>query len=190
MAYLFLPLYGKISHLVLLPMVIAFWFMVRVDHAALVAYLIQFRLDLYGRGYSDAPQTTYDSTLYTTQLALLMQYLKWEKANIIGVSMGGAIAAAFTAQFPHLVDESVGLIASAGLMEVSHGPSLRQCLISVLITFQSQSSEISRTVKFMSSPLVQILAASRPIRVRLFFCSVKKINDPFLIIVLYSTASK
>jgi len=76
-------------------------------------------LDLYGRGYSDAPETTYDSTLYTTQLALLMQYLKWDKANIVGLSMGGGIAAAFTSQFPHLVDEGVALIASAGLMEVS-----------------------------------------------------------------------
>jgi len=31
---------------------------------------------------------------------------------------GGAIAAAFTSQFPHLVGEGVALIASAGLMEV------------------------------------------------------------------------
>ncbi|KAF9535128.1 Alpha/Beta hydrolase protein [Crepidotus variabilis] len=99
--------------------------------------------DLHGRGYSDAPQTTYDSNLYTTQLALLMQLLKWDKANIVGVSMGGGIAAAFTANFPHLVDEGVGLIASAGLIE---------------------SGEISRTAKFMSSPLVQTLAASRPVR--------------------------
>jgi len=75
-------------------------------------------LDLYGRGYSDAPQTVYDSTLYTTQLAFLMQYLRWDKANVVGLSMGGGIAAAFTDQFPHLVDEGVGLIASAGLMEV------------------------------------------------------------------------
>ncbi|KAF8967472.1 Alpha/Beta hydrolase protein [Flammula alnicola] len=81
--------------------------------------------------------------LYTMQLALLMQYLKWEKANIVGVSMGGAIAAAFTAQFPHLVDEGVGLIACAGLME---------------------SSDISRTAKFMSSPLIQTLASSKPVQ--------------------------
>jgi pimeloyl-ACP methyl ester carboxylesterase len=43
--------------------------------------------DLYGRGYSDAPQTTYDPTLYSVQLALLMQHIKWEKATVIGVSM-------------------------------------------------------------------------------------------------------
>lgn len=43
--------------------------------------------DLYGRGYSDAPQTTHDAALYVTQLALLMQHIRWEKANIVGVSM-------------------------------------------------------------------------------------------------------
>lgn len=31
---------------------------------------------------------------------------------------GGAIAAAFTSHFPHLVDEGVALIASTGLVEV------------------------------------------------------------------------
>ena len=46
-------------------------------------------IDLYGRGYSDAPQTTYDPTLYTTQLALLMQLIRWDKAIVCGVSMVG-----------------------------------------------------------------------------------------------------
>ncbi|KAF8702342.1 hypothetical protein AX14_014407 [Amanita brunnescens Koide BX004] len=95
--------------------------------------------DLYGRGYSDAPQITYDTNLYTTQLALLMQYLKWDKAIVVGISMGGGIAAAFTSQYPYLVDDRVVLIASAGIME---------------------SSDISRTAKFMSSPFVQSLASS------------------------------
>jgi len=96
--------------------------------------------DLYGRGYSDAPQTTYDTRLYTTQLALLMQHLGWDKAAIAGVSMGGAITAAFAAQFPNLVEEIV-LIASAGIME---------------------SSDLSRTAKFMSMPIVQTLTSSIP----------------------------
>ena len=43
--------------------------------------------DLYGRGFSDAPSMTYDSILYTTQLALLLQYLGWRRTNIVGVSM-------------------------------------------------------------------------------------------------------
>ncbi|KAF9449057.1 alpha/beta-hydrolase [Macrolepiota fuliginosa MF-IS2] len=102
--------------------------------------------DLYGRGYSDAPQTTYHPGLFTTQLALLMQHLKWDKAIIVGVSMGGGVAAAFTAHFPELVDGKVVLIASAGLVE---------------------NGDISRTAKFMSSPLVQTLASSMPFRIYL-----------------------
>jgi pimeloyl-ACP methyl ester carboxylesterase len=48
-------------------------------------------LDLYGRGFSDGPSTTYDSALYTTQLALLLQYLGWQSANIVGVSMASSL---------------------------------------------------------------------------------------------------
>jgi pimeloyl-ACP methyl ester carboxylesterase len=94
-------------------------------------------VDLYGRGYSDAPQVTYDTTLYTTQLALLMQHVKWDNAFIVGLSMvnlsscfdlplnilnckqGGGVATAFSAHFPHLVNGKVALIASAGIIEVS-----------------------------------------------------------------------
>ena len=43
--------------------------------------------DLYGRGYTDAPQTTYDVSLYVTQLALLLQYVGWDKADLAGISM-------------------------------------------------------------------------------------------------------
>jgi pimeloyl-ACP methyl ester carboxylesterase len=96
-----------------------------------------------------------------------MQYLKWDKANIVGLSMGGGIAAAFTSQFPHLVDEGVALIASAGLMEVSafHSFFLGSGLLILHTLIGSQSNELSRTAKFMSSPLVLTLAASKPIRV-------------------------
>ncbi|KIY63233.1 alpha/beta-hydrolase [Cylindrobasidium torrendii FP15055 ss-10] len=73
--------------------------------------------DLYGRGYSDAPYSDYTVELYKTQLALLLQYLRWEKAHIAGNSMGGPIAAAFVDQFPHLVDEKIILSAPAGLLD-------------------------------------------------------------------------
>lgn len=43
--------------------------------------------DLYGRGYSDAPDVTYDVTLHTTQLALLMQHIRWNDAYLVGLSM-------------------------------------------------------------------------------------------------------
>ncbi|KAJ3935463.1 MAG: Alpha/Beta hydrolase protein [Lentinula lateritia] len=95
--------------------------------------------DLYGRGYSDGPQTKYNSNLYITQLALLMQHVKWDKAVLVGVSMGGGLAAAFTASFPDLVEDRVIIISSAGLV---------------------LTSDMSRTTKIMSLPLVQTLTSS------------------------------
>ncbi|KAI6166440.1 Alpha/Beta hydrolase protein [Pisolithus thermaeus] len=97
--------------------------------------------DLYGRGYSDAPQVTYDVSLYTTQLALLMQHVHWGNAHIVGLSMGGGIAAAFATQFPQLVNGKVSLIASAGVIE---------------------DTDISRTAKIMSSPLTQSVSSLPP----------------------------
>ena len=44
-------------------------------------------IDLYGKGYSEAPHTTYDWTLFCTQLALLLQYVRWEAAHVVGFSM-------------------------------------------------------------------------------------------------------
>ncbi|KAJ7192334.1 Alpha/Beta hydrolase protein [Mycena pura] len=74
--------------------------------------------DLYGRGYSDAPRAgAYDTALYVMQLALLLQHVRWEKTHVVGFSMGGAIAAAFVATFPALVERDVVLIASAGARE-------------------------------------------------------------------------
>ncbi|KZT06563.1 alpha/beta-hydrolase [Laetiporus sulphureus 93-53] len=99
--------------------------------------------DLYGRGYSDAPQTTYDTVLYTSQLALLMQHIGWTKAHVVGVSMGGGIAVAFAAQFPQLVSDRLALVACSGLIE---------------------PTDLSRTAKFLSSPLMQFFTSSYPFR--------------------------
>ncbi|KAI0669949.1 alpha/beta-hydrolase [Trametes maxima] len=83
--------------------------------------------DLYGKGYSQAPHTTFDATLFTVQLALLLQYIHWDTAHVVGFSMGGGVAAAFTASMPHLIAGKVVFISSAGLIE-RHGapnPSVR-----------------------------------------------------------------
>lgn len=71
--------------------------------------------DLYGKGYSEAPKTHYYTSLFVTQLALLLQYLRWESAHIGGFSMGGGITAAFAATLPHLVAGKIILMASAGV---------------------------------------------------------------------------
>ncbi|MEN8375444.1 MAG: alpha/beta hydrolase [Gemmatimonadota bacterium] len=62
------------------------------------------RYDVYGRGYSDRPRRSYDRNLFERQLVGLLEALGVERpADLVGLSMGGAIAAAVTDRYPHLV---------------------------------------------------------------------------------------
>ncbi|KZT74670.1 alpha/beta-hydrolase [Daedalea quercina L-15889] len=78
--------------------------------------------DLYGKGYTDAPKTAYHANIFVAQLALLLQYIKWEHAHVMGFSMGGGITAAFAATLPHLVTGKLVLMASAGVHEQGDPP--------------------------------------------------------------------
>ncbi|KAI0778134.1 alpha/beta-hydrolase [Trametes elegans] len=84
--------------------------------------------DLYGKGYSEAPKTTFGPTLFITQLALLLQYIRWDTAHIVGFSMGGGVAAAFASSMPHLVAGKVVFISSAGLIKIAAAPGLNETI--------------------------------------------------------------
>ncbi|MCH7662506.1 MAG: alpha/beta hydrolase [Chloroflexi bacterium] len=72
------------------------------------------RYDLYGRGYSDRPHVKYNHDLFDRQLSDLLSALEFNTpVNIIGLSMGGVIAATFTARHPKMV-KKIGLIDPAG----------------------------------------------------------------------------
>jgi pimeloyl-ACP methyl ester carboxylesterase len=76
--------------------------------------------DLFGRGYSDAPDPALypqDSRLWTTQIALVLgsSELEWSSFAVAGYSLGGGIAADYASWFPEAV-ESLILIAPAGLL--------------------------------------------------------------------------
>jgi pimeloyl-ACP methyl ester carboxylesterase len=68
------------------------------------------RFDLYGRGWSDRPDVDYDRALFANQLLELMDTLKIRKADLLGLSMGGAIVGRFAADHPERV-RSVVLVA-------------------------------------------------------------------------------
>jgi pimeloyl-ACP methyl ester carboxylesterase len=68
--------------------------------ALATAGLHPIRYDLYGRGYSDRPRVNYDMDLFVEQLGALLEALQLPTIDLIGLSMGGAIAAAFTARNP------------------------------------------------------------------------------------------
>lgn len=72
------------------------------------------RYDLYGRGFSDRPDVTYDEKLFDRQLLELLPALKIEEpVDLVGSTMGGAIAVIFAARHPEKVRKLV-LIDPAG----------------------------------------------------------------------------
>jgi len=80
--------------------------------------------DLFGRGYSSAPDPAlhrHDSALYASQILICLQSspIPWPSFTLIGYSLGGAIAADFTSYFPQLIDGLV-LVASGGLIRANH----------------------------------------------------------------------
>jgi pimeloyl-ACP methyl ester carboxylesterase len=68
------------------------------------------RFDLYGRGWSDRPNLAYDRQLFANQVVELMDTLRITKADLLGLSMGGAIVGRFAAEHPERV-RSVVLVA-------------------------------------------------------------------------------
>jgi pimeloyl-ACP methyl ester carboxylesterase len=63
--------------------------------------------DLYGRGYSDRPDVVYDRDLFADQIDELMTRLEIPRADIVALSMGGAVAGRFTARHPERVQRLV-----------------------------------------------------------------------------------
>jgi pimeloyl-ACP methyl ester carboxylesterase len=71
--------------------------------------------DQIGFGKSDKPLVNYRIRTYVDFLDQFCKQLKIERASLVGSSMGGWIAAAFTAAFPDRVDKLV-LVDAAGYM--------------------------------------------------------------------------
>lgn len=57
------------------------------------------RYDLLGRGFSDRPQVRYDKGFFIRQFADLLDALKFQKVDIISLSMGAVIAAELLSAF-------------------------------------------------------------------------------------------
>ncbi|CAF1434116.1 unnamed protein product [Adineta ricciae] len=85
--------------------------------------------DLYGRGWSDAPDVPMNVDLFVSQLVELLFALKLshEKYNLFGVSMGGYIVQRFTELYPSRVSKLV-LCCSAGLNNPKPSPVLLSIL--------------------------------------------------------------
>lgn len=72
------------------------------------------RYDLFGRGYSDRFRTRYDLDVFVHQLRDLIDVLALVvPVDLVGLSMGGAIAVGFADRYPAVV-RRLALIAPAG----------------------------------------------------------------------------
>ncbi|PIU55007.1 MAG: hypothetical protein COS88_05870 [Chloroflexi bacterium CG07_land_8_20_14_0_80_51_10] len=72
--------------------------------------------DMVGYGKSDKPRLRYTPSLFSDFFENFMEALNLENASIMGHSLGGGIALAFTLNHPKKVDKLI-LVDSAGLAE-------------------------------------------------------------------------
>jgi len=90
------------------------------------------RYDLFGRGFSDRPETRYNIDLFVKQLTDLLDALRFSlPVNLIGLSMGGPITATFTARHPERV-RSLTLIDPAGARSIALTPLVKLMKIPVI----------------------------------------------------------
>lgn len=96
------------------------------------------RYDLFGRGFSDRPNLRYDIHLFVRQLRDLLDEFGMDRVDLVGLSMGGPITAAFIEYHPRRVRKHV-LIDPAGakrlplsfLLDAAKTPILGELLLSL-----------------------------------------------------------
>jgi pimeloyl-ACP methyl ester carboxylesterase len=83
------------------------------------------RYDLFGRGFSDRPDTPYNIDLFVRQLRDLLDGLRLRRpVSLAGLSTGGPITASYTVLFPERVDKLV-LIDPVGAKPFALGRTLK-----------------------------------------------------------------
>jgi pimeloyl-ACP methyl ester carboxylesterase len=89
------------------------------------------RYDLIGRGYSDKPRVRYDIHLFVKQLKDLLDALEMQKVDLVGLSMGGPVTAAFIEKYPRYVRKHV-LIDPSGAKRVELTNLLKAAKVPIL----------------------------------------------------------
>lgn len=83
------------------------------------------RYDLFGRGFSDRPRLDYNLDIFVRQLTDLLDALRiTPPIDLVGLSMGGPVTAAFTTRFPGRV-RSLTLIDPAGARAIEITPLIK-----------------------------------------------------------------
>jgi pimeloyl-ACP methyl ester carboxylesterase len=78
------------------------------------------RYDLFGRGYSDRPKAKYERKFFVQQLDKLLKALEiMEPVNLVGLSIGAAVASGFTTVCPARVNKLVCIAPHHAAMKIS-----------------------------------------------------------------------
>jgi len=126
----------------------------QVDALSKAGYRV-LRYDMYGRGYSDRPDGDYSQAFYRKQLLDLLDALKIKQpVDLMGVSMGGAMAVDFTASYPDRVKDLV-LIAPM-INSVKNDTNFKLMRIPLLGEFLTRLI----AVKVMSDRAAQLMQKS------------------------------
>lgn len=72
------------------------------------------RYDLFGRGFSDRSRADYNIHFFARQLKDLIDAFEMKPVNLVGLSMGGAISAAFIDQYPGYVTRHILIDPTGG----------------------------------------------------------------------------
>jgi 3-oxoadipate enol-lactonase len=110
----------------------AFW---QSSKGSLGSHFQLITFDTRGIGKSDAPDAPYSMELFSDDLAGLLDSLKLQRANILGLSMGGNIAQMFALRHPHRISKLI-LAASFASMNIQ----ARLFLDAVLRVYESGAS--------------------------------------------------
>lgn len=90
------------------------------------------RYDLFGRGFSDRPRVRNNLDFFVRQLAGLLDALRFnQRVNLVGLSMGGPIASAFTVRYPERVNKLI-LIDPSGAKPIDIAWTVRFARVPIL----------------------------------------------------------
>ncbi len=122
------------------------------------------RYDLFGRGFSDRPRLRYNIHLFVRQLRGLLDALTIEQVHLVGLSMGGAVSAAFVERYPERVKSHI-LIDPAGAQPIPLSWTLKAAQLPfvgelALGLFGSESLVKGIASDFFSSDLIQQFQAN------------------------------
>lgn len=128
------------------------------------------RYDLIGRGYSDKPPARYDIHLFVNQLKDLLDALKISEVDLVGLSMGAPVTAAFIESYPryirkHMLIDPCGAkrIELSRLLEAAKLPLVGELLIGL---FGSDSLLKGIADDFFDPKLVEIFQTKYKIQMQ------------------------